>query len=79
MAQISDRRRKKLEIAKNDLEREAEITVRKPDGVMLVTLVAQGIPATKSLLPFTVHSPFDIDLRFPVKSFANGTAHGLHK
>jgi flagellar biosynthesis protein FliP len=38
MAQISDRRRKKLEIAKNDLEREAEITERKPDGVVLVTL-----------------------------------------
>jgi flagellar biosynthesis protein FliP len=38
MAQISDRRRKKLEIAKNELEREAEITERKPDGVVLVTL-----------------------------------------
>jgi hypothetical protein len=38
MAQISDRRRKKLEIAKNDLEREAEITERRPDGVVLVTL-----------------------------------------
>ena len=38
MAQISDRRRKKLEIAKNELEREAEITERQPDGVVLVTL-----------------------------------------
>ena len=38
MAQISDRRRKKLEIVKNELEREAEITERRPDGVVLVTL-----------------------------------------
>lgn len=38
MAHISDRRRKKLEIAKNDVEREAEITERKSDGVVLITL-----------------------------------------
>ena len=38
MANVSDRRRKKLELAKSDLEREAKIAEQRPDGVVLVSL-----------------------------------------
>jgi hypothetical protein len=38
MSRVSDRRRKKLELAKSELEREAKIAERRPDGVVLVTL-----------------------------------------
>jgi hypothetical protein len=38
MAHVSGRRRKKLELVKSDLEREAKIAEQRPDGVVLVTL-----------------------------------------
>jgi hypothetical protein len=38
LARLSDRRRKKLELANTDLERQAEITQRRPDGLVLLAL-----------------------------------------